>query len=266
MRLKIGISPCPNDTYIYEALLKGLPGSSFSWDVCFADVQTLNEMVCSGELDVAKVSSGVYPLVSKNYEVLSCGGAVGYSCGPLLLGTSTSSCVLDQSVVLPGKNTTAALLFKFYAKNELVCTPPLEYAFFDEVYRSLLQRNISQGVVIHEHRFTWERDGLFLIQDLGAYWEQKTGIPVPLGIAVIKKGLSRDYKTAIEAEIRKSITEAQKRESLITPFIREKAQIADDEVIKSHIQTFVTDFSYDMGEKGMASLLKLGDISTLNSH
>lgn len=266
MRLKIGLSPCPNDTYIYEALLKGLPNSSFTWDVCFADVQTLNEMVRREELDVAKVSCGVVPSIIDNYNILSCGGAIGYSCGPLLLGTSKNDCDLSQPVLLPGKDTTAALLFRFFAEKNLKKVPFLEYAFFDEVYRFLLEKKYSQGVVIHEHRFTWKRDGLFLIQDLGDFWEQQTGIPVPLGIAVMKKSFSTDCKEEVEAEIRKSILVAQERKTSITPFIREKAQIDDDSVMEAHIRTFVTDFSYDIGEKGMIALRKLWDFSTTNSH
>lgn len=261
MRLKIGISPCPNDTYIYEALLQGLPDSPFSWDVCFADVQTLNEMVKRSELDVAKISSGVFPAISENYRLLSCGGAIGYSCGPLFLGTKNNICSVENPVLLPGKDTTAALLFKFFAKRELSATPLCEYAFFDEVYRFLLTKKAYQGVVIHEHRFTWKQDGLFLIQDLGEYWENSTGIPIPLGVAVARKSLSLDCCLAIENEIQQSILSAKKRNQMITPFIAQKAQIQEKEVIEAHIRTFVTDFSYDMGEKGRSALQELERIA-----
>ena len=114
MRLSLGISTCPNDTYIYEALVRGLKGSPFEWDVHFADVQTLNEMVCRGELDVAKVSAQVYPQVERDYVCLGCGGAIGYGCGPLLLSSNADAFDPDETTVLPGANTTAALLFKFW--------------------------------------------------------------------------------------------------------------------------------------------------------
>lgn len=256
LQLHLGISPCPNDTYIYEGLIAGLPNSRIKWRVGFADVQTLNEMVRRSELDVAKVSCGVVPSIAKDYEVLSCGGAVGYSCGPLLLSSNSESFLPAFSVALPGRDTTAALLFRFWASRELPKMPAETFALFNEVYSNLLAKKFAQGVVIHEHRFTWERDGLSLIQDLGEYWEAHTGIPVPLGCAVIKKSLA-SHITEVEAEIRESIKIARSRAEIVTPFIRSKAQISSDEVIEKHIKTFVTDFSFDMGESGRLALKKL---------
>lgn len=263
MKLKLGISPCPNDTYIYEALVNGLIKTPFEWNVTFADVQTLNEMVLRGELDVAKVSCGVVPQVLDKYKVLSCGGAIGYSCGPLLLSSESgrSSFNLDRPVVLPGKNTTAALLFRFFASHELPQMPQIEYALFDEVYRSLRAGKYAQGVVIHEHRFTWQRDGLGLIQDLGDYWEHKTGIPVPLGCTLARNSFADEVILAVEQCIRDSIDFAKNRQSVITPFIREHAQIDEDSVMESHIATFVTDFSYDISINGQRALQKLFSIA-----
>lgn len=266
MKLKLGISPCPNDTYIYEGLVSKQIKSSFDWDVTFADVQTLNEMARRGELDVAKVSCGVVPSVLNEYRVLSCGGAIGYSCGPLLLasGIEQSANALGASgfdiaspVVLPGRDTTAALLFKFWANHELTETPKAEFALFDEVYRSLRSGVFRQGVVIHEHRFTWKRDGLSLIQDLGDFWERATGIPVPLGCTLMRKSFSEDMVKTVESEIRASIDLARSRKEIVTNFIREKAQIDDDNVMIAHINTFVTDFSYDINKKGEKALEKL---------
>ena len=257
MRLSLGISTCPNDTFIYENLIAGLKDSPFEWDVHYADVQTLNEMVMAGKLDVAKVSAQIYPQVRNNYRVLGCGGAIGYGCGPLLL--SSVGDVFDPgcATTLPGKNTTAALLFKFWYKRKFEGSPLLGYAFFDEVYRGLLSGSVAQGVTIHEHRFTWKRDGLHLLQDLGAYWEQETGTPIPLGIAVARKGFSREIIEGIESEIRESLKMAWTRSEMVTPFIDEKAQISEKNVIESHIKMFVNDFSESIGEKGKAALEKL---------
>ena len=255
-KLKLGISPCPNDTFIYENLIQGLPNSPFEFEVYFEDVQTLNEMVQQNFLDVAKVSCGVIPEILKDYRVLCCGGAIGYSCGPLLLG-SRSSVFENVETVLPGKNTTAALLFRFFMQEMFNEKPKTEYALFNEVYKKLKAKQIKQGVVIHEHRFTYARDGLFLIQDLGAFFETKTGVPVPLGAAVLKKSFSNDLQKELESEFQKSLTLAKNRENSVTPFILEKAQIEDISVIESHIKTFVTDFSFDMGAKGKAALQKL---------
>ena len=261
MRLSLGISTCPNDTFIYENLVKGLEGSPFQWDVHYADVQTLNEMVMAGKLDVAKISAQAFPLIRDNYRYLHCGGAIGYGCGPLLLSSEADAFNQNCEVVLPGKNTTAALLFKFWHGKNFGGKPRVCYAFFDEVYRGLLAGSIPQGVTIHEHRFTWKQDGLHLLQDLGAFWEQETKTPIPLGIAVVKKGLSQEVVSQIEYEIRESLKMAWMREEMVTNFIQEKAQIEQKNVIESHIKMFVNDFSERIGEKGETALRHLWMLS-----
>ena len=261
MQLTLGISTCPNDTFIYEALIHGLENSPFDWDVTYADVQTLNEKVMRGELDVAKISAQVYPSISENYRCLGCGGAIGYGCGPLLLSSAANAFNPELATTLPGANTTAALLFKFWYSHQFQTSPKLQYALFNEVYQGLLNKNIPQGVTIHEHRFTWKRDGLHLLQDLGAFWEQETGSPIPLGIAVAKKELGFSAIENVEREIRRSLQEARKRADVVTPFIAEKAQIDDEEVIKSHIAMFVNDFSENVGEAGWRALENLWRLS-----
>ena len=257
MRLSLGISTCPNDTYIYEALIHGLENSPFEWDVHFADVQTLNEMVSRGELDVAKVSAQVYPKIESDYVCLGCGGAIGYGCGPLLLSSVSQDFDSSLSVTLPGSETTAALLYRFWHSKTQKSPLSVNYALFDEVYRSLRAKNAPQGVVIHEHRFTWKRDGLFLLQDLGAFWEQETGTPIPLGIAVARRSLGFEKIALIEKEIRKSLHVANSRSEMVTEFIDEKAQIDDPEVMKAHIKMFVNDFSEEVGERGWESMRSL---------
>ena len=242
MRLSLGISTCPNDTYIYEALIAGLKDSPFEWDVHFADVQTLNEMIMRGELDVAKVSAQVYPKIRKDYVCLGCGGAIGYGCGPLLLSSRSGAFDPAQETVLPGQNTTAALLFRFWYGHEFGGLPKVGYALFNEVYSALLEKSACQGVTIHEHRFTWKRDGLHLVQDLGAYWEERTGSPIPLGIAVARRSIPESDVVRIEDEIRRSLAHARERGSLVTQFIRKKAQILDESVIEAHIKMFVNVF------------------------
>ncbi len=254
MHLSLGISTCPNDTFIYENLIAGLENSPFEWDVHFADVQTLNEMVRRGELDVAKVSAQVYPKIESEYACLSCGGAIGYGCGPLLLSSESAAFNPQKPVTLPGAETTAALLFKFWFSKTQNSARQVNFALFDQVYRSLCAHDIAQGVVIHEHRFTWKRDGLYLLQDLGAFWEKRTGTPIPLGIAVARRSLGKKANAWVEGEIRESLRLAQERPETVTPFIDVHAQIDDPEVIKSHIRMFVNDFSENVGERGRASL------------
>lgn len=257
MRLSLGISTCPNDTFIYEALIAGLEGSPFEWDVHYADVQTLNEMVRQGALDVAKVSAQVFPHVERDYRHMSCGGAIGYGCGPLLLSSNADRLDPAQPTVLPGADTTAALLFKFWYAHEVGGTPNVRYSLFDQVYRSLCSSESSQGVVIHEHRFTWERDGLHMLADLGAYWEQKTGSPIPLGISVVRRSIADDVVAQVESEIRRSISIARKRKDPVSPFIERLAKIDDRKVIEAHIDMFVNDFSENVGEAGERALKNL---------
>ena len=261
MQLTLGISTCPNDTFIYEALIRGLEDSPFDWKVTFADVQTLNEMVLRGELDVAKISAQVYPEIRESYRCLGCGGAIGYGCGPLLLSSSSGSFDPELPTTLPGVNTTAAHLFRFWHSRCYREAPKLQYALFNEVYQGLLDKSVPQGVTIHEHRFTWKRDGLCLLQDLGAFWEQETGSPIPLGIAVARKELGFSVIESVENEIRRSLQNARQRSNPVTPFIVEKAQIEDENVIKSHIAMFVNDFSENVGDAGWRALENLWRLS-----
>ena len=260
-KLRLGISTCPNDTFIYEALIAGIPGSPFRFDVTYADVQTLNEMVIRGELDVAKISCGALRRLDPLYRILDCGGAVGYGCGPLLLSSSSDAFDPSLPTELPGRDTTAALLFRHWAQGNVpAVSAPVSYAFFNEVYDHLRLGKSLQGVVIHEHRFTWKRDGLHLLADLGAYWESTLHSPVPLGCAVAKTSLGKSVLAEIEAEIRRSLDIARNRKVLVTPFIRDKAQINDDSIIEAHIRMFVTDFSFSMGEAGKRALSRLRDL------
>lgn len=254
--LRLGISTCPNDTFIYESMVFGMEGSPFKWNVTFADVQTLNEMVLAGALDVAKVSCGVLPSIQENYRLLSCGGAMGFGCGPLLLSSQKGAPFSPEwETVLPGKNTTASLLFRFWAlETRAISHPKVSYAFFNEVYDSLRSGKKKQGVVIHEKRFTWADDGLGLLVDLGAFWESRTDSPIPLGCAVAKKTLGDEKILAIEREIRESLARAESRRKMVSDFIREKAQIADDSVIEKHIRLFVSDFTREIGPSGRKAL------------
>ena len=244
--VRLGISTCPNDTFIYQNLIEGKVKTPCPISVEYADVQTLNEKVLNGDLDMAKISCAVYPLVKDNYRILDSGGAMGYGCGPLLLSSANESLNANVPVYLPGKNTTAAVLFNFWNKNK----NKIEYMRFDKLYRSLCEKEIKQGVVIHEHRFTWERDGLHLIADLGAFWEQELKAPIPLGCTVIKRNLGEELAKEMDLCIRESLRLAWEREEPVNDFIRKLAQIEDDGVILQHIRMFVNEYSMNRGEEG----------------
>ena len=247
--LKLGISTCPNDTFIYQNLIEGKVKTPCPILIEYADVQTLNESVLAGNLDIAKVSCAVYPLIKDKYSILDSGGAMGYGCGPLLLSCFSEKFETKFPIYLPGKQTTAAALFNFWKKSKNI-----KYIRFDELYRNLCEKKIEQGVVIHEHRFIWQRDGLHLIADLGAFWEQELQAPIPLGCTVIKKNLGEALAKEMDLCIQKSLRLAWERKEPITSFIRKLAQISDDSVILQHIKMFVNNYSLNRGKEGETAL------------
>jgi len=254
MKLKIGISPCPNDTFIFHALLKRLIDMDiFEFEVTFADVQSLNEGAQAGGFDVVKISYGNLWNVQDTYGLLYSGGAMGYGCGPLLLSTKSNSLDPDIPVGVPGENTTANALLRFWAAGKSV-TYKTEYAFFDELYRDLLNGERIQSLVIHENRFTYEKDGLYLICDLGEYWEVKTEAPIPLGGIVIRRDLGVDVVRKVDGLIRKSVEFAWNNPEKSESFIKAHAQETEESVVKSHIGLYVNDFSAHMGNKGKVAI------------
>ncbi len=271
MKLKIGISPCPNDTFIFHALLKQLIDvGSFDFEVTFADVQSLNEGAQAGDFDIAKISYGNIWNVQDAYGLLYSGGAMGYGCGPLLLSTKSNRLDPDIPVGVPGENTTANALLRFWAAGERI-TYKAEYAVFDELYQDLLNGGRTQSLVIHENRFTYEQDGLHLICDLGEYWEKKTEAPIPLGGIVIRRDLGKDVASKVDGLIRKSVEFAWDNPERSDFFIKEHAQETEESVVKSHIGLYVNDFSAHMGDKGKIAIERLqqliapesGDVNSL---
>ena len=271
MKLKIGVSPCPNDTFIFHALLKQLIDTGgFEFEATFADVQSLNEGAQSGDYDIVKISYGNLWNVQDKYGLLYSGGAMGYGCGPLLLSTKSNSLDPDIPVGVPGENTTANALLQFWAESEGV-EFNAEYAFFDELYRDLLNGKRVQSVVIHENRFTYEKDGLYLICDLGEYWEKKTESPIPLGGIVIRRDLGCDVARKVDGLIRQSVEFAWDNPEESKSFIKEHAQDTEDSVITSHIGLYVNDFSAHMGDRGKSAVERLqrliapwfGDVKSL---
>lgn len=260
--LTLAISPCPNDTFIFESWVTGKLNAEYEVTptTTFLDIQNLNEAAQSGTFDVVKVSCGNLHLLRDQYTVLRSGGAMGFGCGPLLLSNGRKEFDPNVETLLPGRNTTAALLFRHaYPHGAKV-----RYVLFNEVYRSLIGGNSEQGVVIHEHRFTYARDGLTCLQDLGAYWEATMHSPIPLGVIVARNSLGVDRITQIENTIRASLDLAWARPQLITPFIQGHAQETDAKVMEEHIRMFVNDFSREMGEQGEAAIQRLESLA--NSH
>jgi 1,4-dihydroxy-6-naphthoate synthase len=245
--LTLGISPCPNDVYIFSGLLLGaVPTGDLTFQVDFQDVETLNARAQAGTLDVVKISYANYFHCQSQYDLLPNGGALGMGVGPLLLSNG-GGWNPDAEVLVPGEFTTANFLLDFYAGR------PLQKRFlpFDTLYAELLAVPGAQGVVIHEKRFTYAADGLTLIQDLGDHWERETGFAIPLGAIAARKTLDQDNITAL---IRDSLRWAYAHDAEAFALCREYSQDLNPDVVRAHISLYVNNFSEDIGPEGRAAV------------
>lgn len=262
-RLTLGISPCPNDTYIFEALVHGrVDTGGLTFDTRLEDVETLNAEAARGEYDVVKISVAAAVRFLDEYALLPCGGALGRGCGPLLVGQpgTTLADIADAAVAIPGKLTTAHLLLELTELHH----GPRPVLRYDEIIPAVAQgrqadsgQPIAAGVVIHEGRFTYEAHGLAKLLDLGEWWERETGLPIPLGAIAIRRGLGPDVAGQVAEAIRASLAHARANPSMVWPWIMEHAQEMAPEVVSAHIATFVTDYSRNLGEDGKAAVVRL---------
>lgn len=252
--LSIGFSPCPNDTFIFYALMHGrveTAGQLFAPEI-LADVETLNEWALEGRLDVTKISFPALGRVLDEYVLLEAGGALGRGCGPLVVaGRDLSEAELaGATVAIPGRLTTAAMLLALFAPE---CRK-LKIMRFDQIMPSIASGVVDAGVIIHESRFTYQRHGLILLQDLGAWWEDLSGLPLPLGGIAARKSLGEPALRAIEQAIRASIRWAFARPLDCMPYISRHARELDPEVIREHIGLYVNEFSLDFGNEGRMAI------------
>ena len=266
MKLTLGFSPCPNDTFIFDALVNNkIDTAGLEFEVVLDDVQTLNEWATSGRLDITKLSYGVLPLVLDTYIVLNSGSALGRGVGPLLIKKGHATEVLPSAndaanpgsftVAIPGENTTAHLLFSLAypaAKNKL-------FLRYDKIEDFVLQGK-GLGVIIHENRFTYQDKGLQKITDLGDYWEKETGNPIPLGGIVIRKDVAVQMQLQIDQLIRQSIEFAFVSYPQLNDYIRCHAQEMSEEVMRKHIDLYVNNYSLDLGAEGKNAILKLMNV------
>lgn len=263
MKLSIGFSPCPNDTFIFDALVNGdIDTGGIEWDIVMEDVQTLNEWAIEGKLDISKISYATLPLVLPTYLVLHSGGALGKGVGPLLISRIAipDAAIRQCTIAIPGKHTTANVLFSL-AYPEAVNKVFLRY---DEIEKFVHEsagtlediQGIRLGVIIHENRFTYAQRGFVKLADLGETWEQHTGFPIPLGGIVVKRSIPADTRLKIGRLIRDSIRKAWNKYPQLSPFIRENAKEMEEKVMREHINLYVNDYSDDLGEKGREAVLK----------
>jgi 1,4-dihydroxy-6-naphthoate synthase len=256
--LSLGFSPCPNDTFIFNALVIGgvqIPG--FNVQPVLRDVETLNQMAFKGALDVTKLSFFAWLMVQDRYDLLASGGALGFGCGPVVIAPEslTAADMADCRIVLPGRWTTAHLLFRLWAPQ----ARQRIFAPYDRIFDILARGEADCGVIIHESRFTFQQKGFSAVADLGAWWEEQTGLPIPLGCIAAHKRLGKDDASAVESAIRKSIALARKDPVATLPYIRAHAQEMTPEVLDAHIRTFVNEFSLDLGPLGRNAVAALAD-------
>lgn len=258
MNLTIGFSPCPNDTFIFDALVnKKIDTGEFCFEPVLEDVQTLNQWAIEGKLAITKLSYGVLPLVLDHYKLLSSGSALGNGVGPLLIANKDAEIlnVEEQLIAIPGENTTAHLLFSLKyptVKNKIF----LRYDAIEDFV--LLGKGL--GVIIHENRFTYQDKGLKKITDLGDYWEQETDVPIPLGGIVIKRSFETALQKEVEGLIKKSIEYAFANYPAINEYIRKYSQEMSEDVMRKHIDLYVNDYSLELGDSGEKAVLKLMDV------
>jgi 1,4-dihydroxy-6-naphthoate synthase len=258
MNLTLGFSPCPNDTFIFDALVnKKIDTEGFDFEVVLEDVETLNQWAIQGKLDVSKISYGVLPLVLERYELLDSGGALGKGVGPLLIAREPIplSGINDRIIAIPGQRTTAHLLFSLAfpeAKNR-------HFTIFSGIEDAVLSGAVDCGVIIHENRFTYQKRGLVKLMDLGEFWEKETGTPIPLGGIVMKRDLEATVSQTVNRLIRKSLEYAFARYPQLPDYVRKHAQEMEEQVMRQHIDLYVNDFSLSLGvdgKKAVGVLLK----------
>ncbi len=261
MKLTLGFSPCPNDTFIFDALVNHkIDTEGFEFEVVLEDVQTLNKWAIDGKLDVSKISYGVLPLVLDQYIVLNSGGALGKGVGPLLIRKQDSALqddkVAGSSIAIPGEHTTAHMLYSLAYPHSV----HKKFMIFSDIEQAVLDGRADYGVIIHENRFTYQEKGLHKVVDLGDYWEQKTGLPIPLGGIVTRRKFDPAIRRRIDRLIRSSITYAFANYPHITEYVKEHSQEMSESVMRQHIDLYVNDFSVELGPDGRHAVLKLLEV------
>ena len=260
MKLSLGFSPCPNDCFMFDAIVnRRIDLEGLSFDVRMDDVEALNKAAFAGEVDVTKLSYHAYAYCADRYVLLDAGSALGRKCGPLLISKRP---IAQQEVAagrvriaIPGKYTTANFLLALAFpgardRTELV---------FSEIEPALLADRFDAGLIIHENRFTYAAKGLRKIVDLGEFWEGETGAPIPLGGIVIRRSLPDEVKPKVNRLVRRSVEYAFAHRQASLPFVREHAQEMSEDVMYRHIDLYVNEYSVDLGAEGRRAVEVLFD-------
>ncbi len=260
MKLTLGFSPCPNDTFIFDAIVNGrIDTEGLEFDYFLADVEELNKKAFASEVDITKISCHAYAYAADNYLILDSGSALGYANGPLLVSKYfIDPANLDNArIAIPGRFTTANLLLSIAWPNAL---NRKEY-LFSNIEDVLLRDEADAGLIIHETRFTYQRRGLHKIADMGEIWENMTGLPIPLGTIVINRRVPEDIALKFNRILHRSIEFAVRDSMASYDFVASNAKEMDSAVMNSHIKLFVNDFSLNLGPEGRRALTELFKIA-----
>lgn len=252
-KITLGFSPCPNDTFIFDAIVnKKIDLKGLDFEVILADVEALNQMANRGELEVTKLSYYAYTAVQKSYILLNSGSALGYNCGPLVIAKPDFNTMnMDKAkIYIPGVQTTANFLFTLKypnAKNK-------QAVLFSEIEDAVVKGDADLGLIIHENRFTYQDKGLIALADLGEFWQNTTGYPIPLGGIAAKRSLSTETLQLINELIKESVLYAFANTADAMPYIKEHAQAMEEAVMLQHINLYVNKNSIDLGNEGKEAI------------
>ena len=261
MKLTLGFSPCPNDTFIFDALVHHkIDAEGLEFDVVFADVEQLNVWALEGKLDITKLSFNAFTHCVHDYALLDSGSALGRNCGPLLIKNPTTTLTSESKIAIPGKYTTANMLLgiaypEYQNKVQML---------FSEIENDVINGSVDVGLIIHENRFTYQEKGLEKVRDLGEFWEKETGLPIPLGGIVINRNLPFEIQKKFERVLRKSVEYAFENRESSSEFVIVHAQEMETEVIDAHINLYVNEFSISLGEVGRRAVEKVFEKSAKN--
>jgi len=256
MNISLGFSTCPNDTFMFDALVnKRINTLGYSFEITMADIKELNEMAFNKQLDVTKLSYHAYAYMREDYILLDSGSALGFNCGPLLISKDPIDPdeVKDKTIAIPGKHTTANLLFSLAFPG----VKSKKVMLFHEIEDAVLNGEVDLGLIIHENRFTYQEKGLSKVMDLGQYWEDTYNYPIPLGGIVAKRSLGVEKIRQISQMLSQSVQHAFDYPNDSAKFVLKHAQEMQKKVVNQHISLYVNEYSVSLGETGRAAVNKL---------
>ena len=260
MRLSLGFSSCPNDCFMFDAIVnRRIDCAGLEFAVHLADIESLNDAALAGQAQISKLSFHAYAYCTGRYALLDAGSALGRNCGPLLI--SKRSIAPEEvasggvTIAIPGKYTTANFLLGLAFPNAQKRTELV----FSEIESAVLAERFDAGLIIHENRFTYEAKGLKKVIDLGEFWEQETGAPIPLGGIVVSRALPADVQRTVNRLVRESVEYAFANRAASLPFVRQHAQEMSEDVMYRHIDLYVNDYSVDLGAEGRRAVQTLFD-------